>query len=148
MEGPERVLFARVALDALRRMALGELTGYDVRRAEPQIIAALRGDDTAGMAMEILSRLSGYQAQRRLADFVLFDKRGPLRVKAAEELNRHVKKYGLALTPEQSTDLRALFANVKTDPNLRAQLGVLVGQLQPTKTQSGQQLLQFDPLAK
>ena len=99
------MLFARYSLDVLRRMAVGELTGYEVRRAEPNIRAALRVDDTAPWALDILGRYPGRPAQQQLADFVLDAKRGVLRIKAAEELNRHVKKNGVALAPEQVTDL-------------------------------------------
>jgi CheY-like chemotaxis protein len=143
----ERELYGKYAMEMLRRMAVGELPGYDVRRAEPEVLAALRVGDLAPAALEILGRYPGYQAQRRLAAFVLDAKQGVLRIKAAEELNRHVKKNGVQLIPEQVTDLRALFTAPATDPNLRSQLAVLVGQMQPTTGQTGTRLLRFDPTA-
>jgi len=145
--GGERQVFARQSLEALRRMAIGQLTGYDVRRAEPEVLAALRQDDSAPAALEILSRIPGYQAQAHLAEFVLNPKRGVLRVKGAEELNRHIKKNGVSLAADKAIALRALFASPTTDQALRAQLAILVGNLRPTQMQSGQRLLGFDPLA-
>ncbi len=145
----ERAQAARQSLDALRRMAIGELPGYDVRRAEPEVLAALRHDATAPLALEILGRFPGSPAQQHLAEVVLDGKRDKgLRIQAAAELNRHVKQFGVSLPKERSLDLRALFGSPKTDATLRSQLAILVGNLRPTTLQTGQRLIGFDPLAK
>src|SRR5262249_418028 len=123
----ERKQFAAESLDALWKMARGQIKGYDVRAAEPTIVDAVRNPDTATQPIEILATFPGGQTQQRLADLVLDAKGGKRRVTAALALNQHVQKNGLDLTGNQIALLRQLYAAPGVDPNLRAQLAVLMG---------------------
>jgi hypothetical protein len=140
----ERKQFATESLDALWKMARGQIKGYDYRAAEPAIVDALRNDDMAVPAIEILATLPGSHTQQRLADMVLDAKGGKRRVTAALALNRHVQKNGLALTNNQVALLRQLYASPGVDPNLRAQLAILTGSMRATAEQTGNRLYRFD----
>jgi hypothetical protein len=145
LSAPERKLLAAVAIDALWRMAFGQLKGYDVRPAESTVVDALRNDETTVPAIELLSTFPGKPAQQRLADLVLDAKRGKRRVAAALALNRHVQKNGVVLSQDQLTRLRQLYAAPGTDANLRAQLAILMGSLRSTPEVTGARLYRFDP---
>ncbi len=142
---PERKLFAAVSLDALVRMARGEIKGYDVRAAEPTVVDALRGKDTVVPAIEILTTFPGAATQQRLAALVLDAQRGKERVTAAMALNRHVQRNGMALRTDQVAQLRQLAAAPGTDPVLRAELAILMGSLRTTAEQTGNKLYRFNP---
>jgi hypothetical protein len=142
---PERKLFAAVSLDALRKMARGEIKGYEVRAAESTLVDALRGKDTAVPAIEILTTFPGAPTQQRLAALVLDAGRGKERVTAAKALNRHVQRNGLALRAEQVAQLRQLSAAPDADPTLRAELAILMGSLRSTAEQTGNKLYRFNP---
>jgi hypothetical protein len=142
---PERKLFAAASLDALARMARGEIKGYEVRAAESTLVDALRGKDTAVPAIEILTTFPGAATQQRLAALVLDAKRGKERVTAAKALNRHVQRNGMALRTEQVAKLRQLSAAPDTEPTLRAELSILIGNLRATAEQTGKKLYRFNP---
>jgi hypothetical protein len=141
----ERAVFAEEALDALGRMARGEVKGYDVRAAEPTILDALLREETAPRAVEILATFPGKQTQQRLADLVLDAKRGKLRVTAARALNRHIQKHGVVLSDPQIASLRRLSVEPGVEPTLRAQLAILMGSLRSTPEATGTRLYRFTP---
>src|SRR5262249_16811755 len=145
LSAEERRLLSRVSLDWMWGMARGELTGYDLRPAQSEIVHALRSDDTAVAALEVLGRLPGADAQQYLAAYASDAKRGKLRAAAAAELNRHLQKYGLALTADQVGRLRKIHDDPGEDPNLRAQLALVIGRLRATTQQTGERLFQFNP---
>src|SRR5262249_10739639 len=143
----ERAVLAEEALDALGRMARGEIKGYDVRPAEATILDALLREDTASRAVEILVTFPGKPTQQRLADLVLDAKRGKLRTTAAGALNRHVQKHGLLLPAHQVAELRRLSVSPGLDPALQGQVAILVGNLRSRPEQTGTQLYRFNPKA-
>jgi hypothetical protein len=137
----ERKQLRREAMDHLWRMARGELPGYEVRIAEAALAHALRTEELAVPALEVMSRIPGPDAQQRLAAFVLDPARGKLRVTATIELNRHLQKHGLGLNNDQIGRLQSLHNNPAEDANVRAQLALFVGSLRSTPQQTGQRLL-------
>jgi CheY-like chemotaxis protein len=141
----ERKEFPKVAMDILWRMARGEIAGYDVRPAQDAIFAALRSDDLAVEAIEILGRLPGADIQQRLAGIALDPARGKLRLTAAHELNRHIQKHGLVLGKVQINDVKIAHKNPAEDAALRAQLAMVVGSMRPSIQATGQRLLDFRP---
>jgi hypothetical protein len=141
----ERKEFPKVAMDILWRMARGEIGGYDVRPAQDAIFAALRSDDLAVEAIEILGRLPGADVQHRLAGLALDPARGKLRLAAALELNRHIQKHGLVLGKAQINDVKTAYQNPGEDAALRAQLATVVGSMRPSVQTTGQRLLEFQP---
>jgi hypothetical protein len=141
----ERKEFTRVAMDLLWRMARDEIRGYDVRPAREPIVQALRSEDLAVEALEIMGRLPGADVQQKLAAVVLDPARGKLRLTAAQELIRHIQKFGLTLEKRQAKDLNAAFQNAAESPELRTQLALVMGSLRPTARQTGNRLFQFQP---
>ena len=61
----ERVANAKLAMQWLRRLAVGEVPGFDVRPAEPAILKALRSVDLESEAIPSAGRLPGRRAKRR-----------------------------------------------------------------------------------
>ncbi len=139
----ERKQFAAQSMDALWKMAQGLIKGYDVRPAEQTVVDALRNDEMAVQAIEILTSFSGAEPQQRLAAMVLDPGVGKKRVTAALALNKHIQKNGLALNRNQIGLLRELHANSGEDATLRAQVAILVGNLRSTPALTGAQLYQF-----
>src|SRR5262249_12701157 len=93
----ERKDHQRRAVEALRKMAIGELQGYDVRPAVGALRAALRSDDLAPAAIDAMAALPGKNPQQDLADLTLDPARpAPIRVKAANGLTRHVQAHDSA----------------------------------------------------
>jgi hypothetical protein len=142
-------LWTSEALAALRRMARGEATGYDLRPTLPAVLHALLSDDTAVQAIELLGRIPGPEAQQRLAGVVLDSKRAKLRPLAAAELNRNIQKYGQTLSRTLPIDLlrqlRGIPDNPAEDAMLRAQVALLLGRIGETPRQTGLRMYQFTP---
>ena len=73
---------SRLAVEYLRRMAVGEITGFDVRPAEPALRAALRDDELATAAADAVARFGTPEAQQDLIGTALGIGR-PLPIRAA-----------------------------------------------------------------
>ncbi|MCE9532994.1 MAG: hypothetical protein K8T89_18000, partial [Planctomycetes bacterium] len=67
----EKKLHARTAMEWLRKMAIGELTGYPYIDAAPTIRLALQNPELAALAVDVAVRLPGREAQQELAGVVL-----------------------------------------------------------------------------
>lgn len=145
LSAKEREEFRKVAMDLLWRMARGEISGYHVLAARAAVVQAVGSKDLGVEAVEILGRLPGTESQHRLAGIVLDPSREKLRLTAARELNRHLQKFGLLLTTQQMKDLRAAYRNPAEEPDLRAQLALVMGSLRPTSLQTGNRLFEFRP---
>jgi hypothetical protein len=142
----ERKKRAERAVDWLRSLAVGEIRGYDVRPAARAILEALRSDELArGGAIEAASRLPGREPQFALATLVLTPTRdATLRAAAAKALVRHIQQHGMLLTDAQAQALTGLLPTVE-DPNLKASVAVVVGNLRPGAAQSGARLRGYSP---
>jgi CheY-like chemotaxis protein len=139
----ERKELTKIALDVLWRMARGELSGFDVRPAQEALWSALRSEDLAVQALEVIGRLPGHDVQRRLATVATDAGRGKLRVPAAIELNRHIQKYGMLLEKRQIDDVKTAYSAAGDDANLKTQLALVLGSLRPSPQATGAQLSQF-----
>jgi CheY-like chemotaxis protein len=117
-----------VAIETLRRLAIGLVPGYDVRPAANEIRAALRSDDLAPAAIEAVGQLPGKEAQQDLANLVLDTARpANLRVKAAEQLVRHIQVHTSApLTDAQIQGLLHLNFEEK-DAGVKSAVAVVLG---------------------
>jgi hypothetical protein len=141
----ERQQFASTAALWLRRIAVGELPGYDLAPAESAILHALNRDDLAPLLIEAAGRLPGREPQRALARVVLDDQRpAEVRAAAADQLVRHVQQYSAVLLPEQARGLLALYATTD-DPRLKVQLARVLGSLRPSPRVTGERLQQYAP---
>jgi CheY-like chemotaxis protein len=116
------------AIDALRKMATGVISGYDVRPAASEIRAAMLNDELAPAAIEATGRMSGTDSQNALAAVALNEKRpGPIRVLAAGELVRHIQAHGSGAINDAM--LKQLIRAAESDPNadLKMAMQLVVG---------------------
>lgn len=120
----ERLDSAKVAAEMLRRMAVGELPGYDIRPAEAELRAALKNDATAESALEAVAKLGTEASQSKLLELALAKRPLPIRLKAADAAIRHVQAFGRMTEGAIPTQL-AQAATVEPDLALRGKLGVL-----------------------
>ena len=117
------------AVDWLRKMAIGDITGYEIASAEKELRAALRVDDLADSAIDAVARFSSAGAQEDLLVYVLNGTHPvPLRTKAADAVIRHIQTNGNSIP---KTLLPALIEQSGTVPDLalRGKLLTLKGML-------------------
>jgi CheY-like chemotaxis protein len=147
LSAEERKAYAAEAIRWFKRMATGEVPGYDIRPAEAAILKALRNDELADLAVEAVGKLPALTAQRALAAVLLDDKRGNnLRIKAAEELVRSIQQHSLVLAADQIRALANLFQTA-ADPALKAHLALVIGAMRPSARRTGEALQRFVPPA-
>jgi CheY-like chemotaxis protein len=140
--------YAGTAIRWLNRMAVGEVSGYDVRPAADAILKAMRSDDLAALAIEAAGHLPGALPQRELAQFVLDNARNPkLRAGAAIQLARHIQQRGAALSRDQVKGIGDLYLSTKNDPKLKGNLATVLGCLRPDVSESGRRLREYTPPA-
>jgi len=121
----DKALIAKIAVEWLRRMAIGEIPGYDVRPAEAALRDALKSDDLAPAAMEAVGRLPSAEAQQDLLAVAMSGMRPlPIRLRASELSVRHIQLYGRLIPPNMITVL-SKGADEEKDPRQRAFLQVL-----------------------
>lgn len=136
------------ALELLQKIARGEVSGYDLRQAEPALVKALGSDELAPAAAAVLAYRGGQSHQRALADLALREIRTPaVRTAAALALRSHLQRFGVLLSPEQIKGLVELAAKVD-DAALREQALRLAAFLQPSAQVEGNRLLNYSPAAK
>jgi CheY-like chemotaxis protein len=144
----ERKGFVSEAMVWLARMARGEAHGYDIRPAQLEILAALRSDELASLAIEAAGKLPGSAPQRELARIVLDNDRDPrFRIAAAHELTRHLQQNNLVLGRDQLKALVDLYPSLKGDEvkNLRSAVAAVIGGLRLDSRQTGQRLQAYVP---
>ncbi len=130
----EKKATARQAVMWLTRMATGEVAGFDARLAAPELLAALRVDELADVAIDGVARLPSAEAQQGLLALALTANRPlPLRIRAADAAVRHVQANG-RLSPDALVSSVAAQSGTEADPDLRGKLLVLKGLLAPSST--------------
>jgi hypothetical protein len=140
----ERKANAATATLWLKRLAVGEVPGYDVRPAEKAILNALHSPEIAPLAIEAAGKLPGANAQRELAKVVLDDTPAPpLRAAAALELAHHIQKNSLVLTQEIKA-IEELYGTVE-DPKLKGNLALVLGSFHPARQLTGLRLKDYKP---
>jgi hypothetical protein len=128
----EKKASQKIAVDWLRKMATGQVLGYDIKSAEPELRAALRVDELADMAIEAVARFGSSDAQQGLLALALnVGKPLPLRIKAADAAIQHVQVNGKAVGMGL-TDPLAEMADKEADLTLRGKLLTLKGMLAHT----------------
>lgn len=107
---------ARTAIELLRRMAIGELPGYDLTSTETDLRAALRVPVLASAAIDTVERFKGGEAQIALLQYALGGEGSPveLRARAADAVIRHVRAFGTAIP---ATLQAPLSAQAESEPN-------------------------------
>jgi CheY-like chemotaxis protein len=141
----EKKAGSKLAVEWLSRMATGEVTGFDAKPAAPELILALRSDDTASPAIDAVGRIPTAGAQLGLLNLVLTGGRPlALRVKAAEVAVRHIQVNG-KLVPQTITDAVATQAGAEQNAELRGKLLVLKGLLAPNPKAYVAELRSYSP---
>jgi len=125
----ERLAVAKQAADWLRKIAIGEASGYDARSASVELRAALRSDAFADLVVEAVARLATADAQRELVEVASNVKRpSAIRIKAADAALRHIQAFG-KMTPAAVAETAAVVAASETDPAVKSRLDVLARQV-------------------
>lgn len=144
----EKKASAKLAVDWLRRMAIGEVAGFDVKPAEPELLAALRVDDLADSAIDALARLPSAEAQQGLILFCSGSSRPlpplPLRIKAADAAIRHIQTHG-KLTPANVAMPVVTLSGTEANAEMRSKYLVLKGLLAPDPKAYVNDLRNYDP---
>ena len=136
---------AKLAVEWLRRMATGEVTGYDVRPAEAELVAALRVDDLAEPAIDAVARSASSEAQQALVSLAAAPTRPlPIRLKAADAAVRHIQLHG-RLSPATLAGAVANLSNTEPNAEMRSRLLVLKGLLAPDPKAYVNDLKTYDP---
>jgi hypothetical protein len=126
-------------------MAIGEVAGYDIKSAEPELRSALRVDDVADQAVEALASFGSAAAQESLLSLVLNGtKPVALRTKAADALIRQIQVHGKAISKTLLPPLVEL-ANSEPDLTLRSKLLTLKGLLAYSQEDFVNQLKAYQP---
>jgi CheY-like chemotaxis protein len=141
----ERKGYSYLAIEWFKRMATGEVPGYDVRPAERAIRSALKVEELTRPAIEATARLTTRDAQSDLASLVLDASRpAEVRILAAEALVQNVRRIGVTLTTQQMQSLLDLMPTIQ-EPVFRARVAAVVGSIQQTAEQSGLRMQRFAP---
>jgi CheY-like chemotaxis protein len=141
--------YAEKAVHRLADLAKGQPPGVDVRPTAETVYTALRsgGLSPEGQidAIHIVGRFAGSRPQTELADVVLDERRTPkVRAAATAELIRNVQEHSLNLSSVQIESLATLYAK-GGDPDLKAELALLMGGMRPDARLTGQRLLNYRP---
>jgi tetratricopeptide (TPR) repeat protein/CheY-like chemotaxis protein len=124
-DATERNASTKLALDWLRRLAVGEQTGFDLTPAVPALRQALSNDEYAEIAIEALSRIPVAGAQQDLARVAATTARAAaVRGKAADAAVRHVQANG-KMTNAEVDQLVATALAGEANPELKSKLAVL-----------------------
>jgi CheY-like chemotaxis protein len=140
---------AKQAVSYLRRMALGDLPGYNLAPAAPELRAALNNPDpdVVSAALDAVERSKTAEAQEALIRVALKDVRDrPLAVrnKAADAAVRHVRAHGKAV-PATLVDQVKDQAGTEPDAELRGKLLTLKGMLDFKSGEFVDQLKAYTP---
>lgn len=146
-----RLAQAKLAIDYLRRMAIGEIPGYDLTAAELELREALGHPDVeiVSAAIDAVARFKSAAAQEALLKAALRDVRNrpvEVRLKAADALIRHIRQHGNALPANLMAQLMDQ-ANPQSTPeaDLRGRLLTLKGMLAHQPQQFVDQLKRYNP---
>jgi CheY-like chemotaxis protein len=135
---------AKIAIEWLRKMAIGELPDFPVSIAETALRQALQSPDHAPLAIDAVARLPGREAQQDLASTVLGGLDPAIRAHAADALIKHIQLRGSLISDPQRV-LLLQKVSAETDATLKNRLLALQGILKADAKQTGARLLGFTP---
>lgn len=141
----EKRAAARVAVEWLRRLATGEVAGFDIKSAEQTLRDALRFDDLAEPAIDAVAQFKSPGAQQDLLNLALTPGRPPaLRVKAADAVIRHIQANGKSIEKGQADAVTAM-ADKEENAEVRGKLLVIRGFVGATPTEFLGELRGYSP---
>jgi CheY-like chemotaxis protein len=118
----EKKFTAKLAVQWLKKIATGEVAGYDAKPAEATLRSALRNDDLAPDAVEALARLGSSDTQGALVLLASAGTRpAPLRLAAANAALNHVGAFGKLTGESINSQLQAAVLAEK-EPELKGKL--------------------------
>jgi CheY-like chemotaxis protein len=136
---------AKAALAWLRKMAVGELTGYKVTEAEPALRGALKSDELAALAIDAVAKIPSKEVQLDLANLAVAPERPiPIRTQAAAALVEHIQTYGRFVTGPQADAITEAVPVVE-DLDLKARLLAALGVLKADGKTTGDRLKGYVP---
>jgi CheY-like chemotaxis protein len=136
---------AKIAMAWLRKMAIGELAGYQVNDAEKAMRGALASDDLAPLAIDAVARVPSKDVQLDLANLAVAPERPiPVRTQATAALVGHIQTFGRFVTVPQADAIRNAAETVE-DVDLKARLLAAQGILQPNAKLTGERLKNYVP---
>jgi len=139
----EKKATAKLAAEWLRKLALEEVPGYDIKPAAGELRQALADNELAPDAAESLTRIGNADAQQALVNLAIQpDRPIPIRLKATDAAIRHVQGFG-KLTAEALATQTAVVAGTEADAALKAKLGVLARLVASTPPDFGAIIQQF-----
>jgi hypothetical protein len=139
----ERKAAAKAAAGWLRKIATGEVDGYDAKPAEASMRSVLRADDLAAEVIDGLAKLGSGDTQVALVQVAISPARSlALRLQATDAANRHVQAFGKQ-TPATLADQVAQSAASELDLALQGKLVVLARVLAATPTDLGAVIQKF-----
>lgn len=119
----EKIESSKAAVEALAKLAVGSIPGYDVKPAADALRSALVNDALAPAAAEALGYLSIPAAQTDLVKLASDNARdAAIRRRAAAAIIWNVQSYGKQATPDALT---ALAQATSKDPELSSDLAIL-----------------------
>jgi hypothetical protein len=131
------------ALDALSRIARGELPAFSIEPAIPVLLNALNEDTLAPASALILSHVRGPQVQRALLQALMSQQRPEnVQVALAQALYGHVQAHTWLLGDKEREQLRQLTQKPHPSP-VQQTLRRLQLQLAADRQTTGQQLQQL-----
>jgi CheY-like chemotaxis protein len=131
------------ALDALSRIARGELPAFSIEPAIPVLLNALNEDTLAPASALILSHVRGPQVQRALLQALMSQQRPEnVQVALAQALYNHVQAHSWLLGDKEREQLRQLTQKPHPSP-VQQTLRRLQLQLAADRQTTGQQLQQL-----
>ena len=137
---------ARAAVEFLRLMATGDLPGYDIRTAEPELRAALLAPDLAPAAIDAVERYKSGEARVALLSLALDGgKPTALRVKAADAVIRHLRAHGGEIPATLVDPIRTQMNDPKLDAELRGKLLTIKGMIGGKPGEFIEQLKGYSP---
>jgi vacuolar-type H+-ATPase subunit F/Vma7 len=142
----ERKQQVAASVNWLRKLAVGEVPGYDVRPAENALAQSMRSADVDLARTAVLAggRVATRSMQRELAAVVLSDQvQAPVRATAAAELNRSIQQMGNVLLRQQLNGLGTLYKTAE-DPALKSNLALVFGSVRPDAGQTGARLKRYE----
>ncbi|MFT3882607.1 MAG: hypothetical protein QM703_23510 [Gemmatales bacterium] len=141
----DRAAQAKAAVDALARMAKGELANFDLKHADPALLKAVNDEALAASAATALAYRPSREAQAALAAAVLSDKLTPAtRTAIAASLRAHIHRFGNHLNQDQVKSLLSLALSSK-DGALREQADLIASTLRGDPSVIGNRLKGFVP---
>ena len=139
----EKKAAAKLAIDYLRKLALGELPGYDIKTVETAFVQSLANDDLAEAAAESLARIPTATAQQELVKVAANPTRPVnLRVKAAEAAIQHVQTYS-KLTSEPIIQQVLVQLAAEPAPEIKAKLAVVYSLITTAPNQLAKKIQTF-----